>query len=379
MKQVFNLARLFFLITFLLISFVNTIYAQDFLVEEDLRLSWVFYDEEQNVMLPFLDNSNEQPVAIHLSIDKDYGNEAYLMLEIPEGTSLLIGDKFITYFDENTTQYYSLDSIQDQFNIGANQLTLYNKHKFQNPARAKVGFIHKTFDSSINVNPISSRDADRKADFLKLIILLIFTFFVVLYTLFPSDLFEFFSIQTLLTFRYTETAFIKYRSLTKTQTLVIIYQAALLGGILIIYLNYYNNPFGETFFMRTNPLIGWFIILTIVLIFIFLKFVLISIVSVLFKVSEKINFYLIEFLRMAMIFYSVIFIILSFAVINHFYVVGSILDKLVLVVVIFNLVRFIILFFKFRRTVTMKSLHLFSYLCTTELIPMILGLKFFLK
>ena len=80
-----------------------------------------------------------------------------------------------------------------------------------------------------------------------------------------------------------------------------------------------------------------------------------------------------------MMFYSLVFVVLTFIVINQFYLVQAALQRILTMVIIFNIVRFVILYFKFRRTVPMKSLHLFSYLCTTELIPIILGMKFFLK
>jgi len=373
------LRKYILLIGMLLNTNLVNLFANDFLVEEDLRLSWVYYDESQQVMLPFLDNSSENPVAIHLSIEQDYGNEAYLMIDIPRKSSLFINNKFIQYFDEKITKYFLLDSLQNYVEIETIQFTLYNKSEFENPTQAQIGFIHQKFDSALNVNPISQRIIDSKTDFLKIIILLIVAFFVVLYTLFPSDLIEFLNFQTIVTFRYTETAFIKYRTLTKTQSLVIVYQATLLAGILIIYLNYYNNPFGETFFMRINPILGWLILFGLVLLFIFLKFILINIISVLFKVSDRINFYFIEFLRMAMFFYSIIFIVLCYIVINRFYVLSSFLESLIYAVIVFNIIRFIFIYFKFRRTVSLKSLHLFSYLCTTELIPIVLGLKFFLK
>ena len=369
-------------ISFLAMLFIangQIVFGQNFLVEEDLRLDWVFYDDDEKVMLPFLDNGNEAPVAMHLSIDLDYGKEACLMIDIPVNTSLFLENKFVRHYDENAIRYFSLDSLSNIFETETLQLTLYKKGSFENPTDAKIGFIHKTFDSAINVNPIAVRDVDKRSNYIKIIILVLFTFFVVLHTLFPSELLAFLSLQTLVTFRYTNTAFTKYRSLTKTQTLVIIYQAALLAGILIIFLNYYNNPLGQVFFLKINPIFGWLIIFGIVLILMFLKYVLISIISILFGLADKINFYFIEFLRMAMIFYSIMFVILSYTVINKFYLVDILLESLIFIVIFFNLIRFIIIYFKFRRSITMKSLHLFSYLCTTELIPIIIGLKFFLK
>jgi len=363
----------------LLFSGGRVIFGQDFLVEEDLRLDWVFYDEKEKVMLPFLDNSNENPVAIHLALDVDHGKEAYLMLEIPSNTSLFIENKMVEYVDEQATRFFLLDSLKNIFEKDTLQLTLFYKDEFENPVNAKIGFIHRTFDSSLNVNPITGRNLDSRGDYMKIIILAIVTFFVTLYTLFPYDLFDFLSFRTLITFRYTDTAMTKFRSITKTQTLVILYHAALSACIVYIFLNYYYNPFGNIFIMRINPIFAWILIFGIMLLSLVFKYILIGIISILFGLSDKINFYFIEFLRMAMIFYSLIFVIISFAIINHIYSLDVLLETLLYAVILFNIIRFILIYFKFRATLSIKNLHLFSYLCTTELIPIVLGFKFFIK
>lgn len=355
------------------------LFGQDFLVEQDLRLDWVFYDKDDNVMLPFLDNSNESPEAIHLSLDAQFGNDVYLKIEVPANTSFFIDNKLMRHYEEKITRYFLLDSIMNQLNQQKIRLTLYRSEQFDNPANASIGFIHTNFDASMNVNPVVTRELNYENDYLMLIILIVFTFFVVLFTLFPHDLFDFLSLRTLITFRFTDTAMIKYRSITNTQTLVIVFHAALSASLLLIFLKYYSNPFGDIFFMKINPIFGWLSVFCLLIFFLFLKFVLISIISSLFGISDKINFYFIEFLRVAFIFYSLLFVIISFAVINQFYFVGILLESLVVIIIIFNLIRFLIIYFKFRATVSVKNLHLFSYLCTTELIPLVLGLKFFLK
>ena len=371
--------RILLIIVILIGTNSGSAIADDFLVEEDLRLSWVFYDESEELMLPFLDNSSENPHSIHLLLEQEYGNEAFLRLKIPSKTSLFVENKFIEHFNEYSIKLYSIDSLKGVHSSNNIRLTLFNKGRLKSPPESEVGFVNKRFDTAMTVNPVARRNSDYTIDYFKLVILLIFTFFVVLYSLFKSDLFDFMSLQTLVTFRYTETALFKYRSLTKTQTLVIAFFAAMLASILIVFLNYFDNPLKNSFLLKFNPLIGWFFLFLAVLLLIFLKFILISIISLMFKIGEKINFYLIEYLRMSMIFYSVIFVILSYTVINHFYYVEDLLQSLIGIVIAFNLLRLFILFFKFRRTVSIKSLHLFSYLCTTELIPIVLGFKFFLK
>jgi hypothetical protein len=275
--------------------------------------------------------------------------------------------------------YFSIDSISTHLNGQPLTITLYNEKGFSQPVYAKIGFRHNTFDASLNVNPITDRAKDHRQDYLEIIILSVLTFFVILYVLFPSDLFEFFSFNSLITFRYTDTAFTKYRSITKTQILVIVYEAAILAGIILIFANYYYNPFGAVFFIRINLIFGWLIIFLLVALAIFLKYVLIGTMSTLFDISDKTNFYFIEYLRMAMMFYSMVFIVISFIIINRIYALQSVLEFMVILIVAFNLIRFVVIYFKFRRMVSIKNLHLFSYLCTTELIPLIIGFKFFLK
>jgi hypothetical protein len=354
-------------------------HSQDFLVEKDLRLDWTFYSEDEQIVLPFLDNNDESPFAIHLVNDLDYGRGTYLKVEIPSSTSLFIENKFIFHFDESTVRLFSIDSLRTQLSRDNLYLTLYNKKGFESPPASSIGFIHNTFDTAMNVNPISTREIDTRNDYIKIIILLVFTFFVVLHTLLPSELMEFYSLGSLLTFRYTDTYLTKFRIITKTQTLVIVYQAAMLSAIMMISLHYYNNPLGASLMMRLNPIFGWLIIFALTLIMIFFKYLLITIVSHLFGITDRINFYFVEYLRMAMIFYSIIFAIISYTVINRFYSLEDLLKALILVVIIFNFLRFIVIYFKFQRNISIKNLHLFSYLCSTELIPIVIGLNFFIK
>jgi hypothetical protein len=356
-----------------------TAYSQDFLVEKDLRLDWTFYSQDEQTVLPFLDANDESPYAIHLLHDLDYGKGTFLKVQIPAASSLFIENKFVFHFDKDTTRLFSIDSLRSQLSRDYLYLTLYSKAGFEAPPASSIGFLRRDFDTDMNVNPISHREIDARNDYIKIIILLVFTFFVLLHTLLPSELREFYSIGSLFTFRYTDTYLTKYRIITKTQTLVIVYQAAMLAAIMIVSLHYYNNPLGASFVMRVNPIFGWMMIFALTLALIFFKYILITIVSYLFGISDRINFYFVEYLRMAMIFYSMIFAVISYVVINRFYALDGLLKALIVIVIIFNFLRLIVIYFKFQRNISIKNLHLFSYLCSTELIPIVIGLNFFVK
>ncbi len=356
-----------------------TINGQDFLIEKDLRLDWTFYSEDQEEILPFLDHNNESPYAIHLNTSLNYGKETYLRLEIPGNASLFLGNKYISHYPNKTTRLFSIDSLRSHLKQDNIHLTLYKRTGFSTPPASSVGFLHNTFDTSMDVNPIKLREIGTQDDFLKIIVLLVFTFFVILYTIFPAELMDFYSITNLITFRFTDTYLMKYRSITKIQTLIIVFQGTMLASIMFISLHYYNNPLEDTFLKGFPPFVMWLTIVFATLIFIFLKYILISIVSILFGITERINFYFIEYVRMAMIFYSVIFIILAYVIINHFYSIQDLLNTLIIIAISFNFIRLIMIYFKFRNNISIKNLHLFSYLCSTELIPIVIGLNFFVK
>jgi hypothetical protein len=372
--------KVFSVLLFLCFTLVSQLAdARDFLVKKDLRLDWIFLSDEQHQMLPFLDNDSEKPHAIHILISPDYGKETFLKVEIPSGTSLFIENRFLRHFDTKTTKLFPIDSLFTHYHHDSLYLTFYNKAEFTAPPAAAIGYRYNFFDTEMNVNPILYRDIDSKEDYLKIIILVVFTFFVVLHTLLPAELLDFYNLRNLLTFRYTDTLLTKFRSLTKTHTIVIIYQAAMLASIMIISLYYYNNPLGDRNFLRINPVVGWMAIFIITAVLIFFKYILIAILSYLFGIGERINFYFLEYLRMAMIFYTLIFIVISYTIINHFHFLHSLLSTLIVAVIIFNFLRLIVIYFKLRGMIPIKNLHLFSYLCSTELIPIVIGLNFFVK
>ena len=136
---IFN-SKFFLMIMLALMTGGKTAFGQDFLEKENLRLNWVFYDQSEKVMLPFLENSNNRPVAIYLSTELNIGKEAYLMIEIPGNTSLFVDGKFIDHFDKNTTKYFGLDSLHRELNSDKFQLTLYNKKSFETRPEARIGF-----------------------------------------------------------------------------------------------------------------------------------------------------------------------------------------------------------------------------------------------
>ncbi len=367
------------MVIFLLTS--RATHAQDdaFYVRKDLHLDWVYYDEDEEVMLPFLETSGDQPRAIHLHLKPGYGKNAFLKIKIPSNTSLFIDNRLIDYLPDDTLAYFSADSLAKRFGNEEFVITLFNKNGFQKPVEALIGFKRKITDELVEVNPVRARKIDQKIDYIKIIVLTIFIIFVMIYTLAQAELFDFYDIRWLFTFRYTDTIIMKYRNFTKQQLVVVIFYSSLLSGLFLVFLHYHPSSLTGGLMFNINLLLEWLMITGIIVGLIFLKFVLVWAMSWLFKITDRVNIYMIEFLRSGIIFFSVIFIIVSFTLINYPGSLTNLMEKIIYFAIAFYFLRFLLLFFKFHQNTSIKNLHLFSYLCATELIPMIIGINYFLK
>jgi hypothetical protein len=352
---------------------------QDFRLDFDLQDSWRYQRGKDGAHLPFQKSTVASPKAIHLKLLLEVKNATHLRISIPASSSLFIEGRFIKYFEENHVGLFDADSLSRVLGVLEMHLTLYNKRGFSVPPLAGFGRMQPEAAVPIEVNPVSARSRDDRHNYLKIIILLVFTLFVALFTVVPGEMREFYSIKNLVVFRFTSTYMDTFRTITKQQWMVVIYQSALLAAIMTIALHYYHAPDALRFLVEIDILFGWLLAFAITLIALLLKYILIFIVSSLFDVASSINFYFIEYLRMTTLFYSIVFVILSFTVVNYFFGLQQVIGGLAPVVIGFYLVRFGVIFFKFQRNLPIKNLHLFSYLCSTELIPIIIGLKFFLK
>jgi len=131
--------------------------------------------------------------------------------------------------------------------------------------------------------------------------------------------------------------------------------------------------------IKPDGIIEYLKILSIVAIGLISKVVLIAIVSNLFGNSKIPAFYVKEMLNINLFFV----IILFFSSILIFLLNGLIpafwLPITLYAVLAFYVIRLILLYFKILKLSSFTNLYLFSYFCTTEIFPFLIGLKYFMR
>jgi hypothetical protein len=109
------------------------------------------------------------------------------------------------------------------------------------------------------------------------------------------------------------------------------------------------------------------------------KYLLIQAVGSVFKLSGVTHVHFYEYLLFSRVFYTAV-VFLQFALFLVAPVWVSVIAEVIIwVVLLFNIVRIVVINSVLSRLTSAKNLYLFSYLCTTELIPLLIGIKILIK
>ncbi len=127
----------------------------------------------------------------------------------------------------------------------------------------------------------------------------------------------------------------------------------------------------------TWGILVWVILALAIQFTFFLKFLLIRMFGWLFNVSSDQSRHFQEFQSMNNSFSLILYLLISFSIYIRFVFPVFSLKILAVMVGIYLVFRLINLFFKIRHLGAYSNLYIFSYLCSTELIPTLLGLSLF--
>ena len=352
---------------------------EGFNVVKDLKSEWLFYNSKEANYLPYIPENGQQTNAIHFFLNIDRYPGESLIVNYPDNTSLWIDDKLIQNYAKSELVITRIDSLREIIPGEELHIILYNPNKNFNQLRTIVGHEATTWNSYDQLNKITKRKDFAEKDSFLIITLIIISLFTLLFQLFPKDFRDFFNIGSLFLVSTASDDFFKPKTQLKAQMIFLLALSSLIAFLLVVY-HYYQPLQPLTSLLGDAGVIGsWMIITFLTYLVIISKYLLIYLASALFNIGDKINYYFFEIVILSMVFYTLLFILLAGIELLSFSSTESFIKIMVYPIVVFYILRLIILFFKIRSGTSIKNLHLFSYLCSTELLPIVIGLKYFFK
>jgi len=155
-----------------------------------------------------------------------------------------------------------------------------------------------------------------------------------------------------------------------------LFHSGVLAFLILLIDQYGFVSFVDKLTFSDSKIINWLFLTLIIQLSFFLKYLLIRYIGLLFDIGSVSNYYFYEYMRISMVFFIFVLIITSLSVITVPYLVQGLSNLIIYATIVFMLARFLMLFTRIGKQATFKNVHLFSYLCTTELVPIIIGVKY---
>jgi len=343
-------------------------------VVKSLNEDWLIFSKKFEAYVPYSTSSRDNVTAINQLLDLDKFKNYHLNFIAAPDLALFINKKLIYKNTSKKTKYIQIriEELTDESSTNKELLTFYNPTHRLPLNNVFIGFEKKPAKvQSIDKIKIFKRVIN-KTDIYVVCYLVILSLLAILRTRYPRRFSEFFSFNYMLPNNTSDDLVIK-----SVSTPGIIFLLINSFAITLIYL-LTNHFLTQNGFQVGELSLGYFFKVSIIVILIFIgKFIFMKIVGWIFDIEEivKIQFFeLVKvFLNFNILIVSLLIASLSFPYFTHKFTTSIFIYLLVLVFLIVVLRNSLLIF----KLSGFRNLYLFSYLCTTEILPFVIMIKIF--
>ncbi len=341
---------------------------------KDFSNDWLFFDGKKS--LPLVRKSDFKGNAIKFSLDPRTLEGAFLKIEYPSEFALFVNDNLYATADQKLE--VGVDKLlknKKELNITlyADELNPYllksNAFKIVNADVTSIG------DDVVLINP---RKREIFNNFYIVSSVFILAYFTVLMVYYPRTVFEYFKVGRAFSAREMDENLLKSRPFTGVNVSIFLFFSLLLAQLIVstVYLaDLFPEKsifYSETFWMS---IWNWAKVTLLVFLFVHIKFLVLLIFTRLFNLHSFLNSHFMNNIRLCLIaisLLSVVVAVLYFGVYGYHHDVYLSIYRIILIGII---PISVVIFIKLMASASFKNLHLFSYICGTELIPYVLILS----
>ncbi len=349
---------------------------------KDLKNDWKIFSEEENALVPYIEEINPKTKNVYIVIVPDEYRENGISLRFKNKSALFINNKLVYNASEPLSVVLSIDSLAGIYGQPQMLMSLYSEEGIHDIETSIVSYSDKNRSLLSKMDHLSILPLDRGPiwDFMKIGAIIILILYAVLVNIGNRVFNDYYNIINSFIRASTDEFLNRSKKITRIDLVFIIVLAVVLSFFIVIALYQFGfqdnsnalTSFGSLFakwLWLFLFFLGWFM----------LRFILISLSSDLFKMREVGTIHTFEFLRITNFYSLLIFLLLVLSVFIIQISLALFTDIIIYSIVIISFIRAVILYLKFLNSSNYTKLYLFAYLCSAELLPVIVGLKFLLK
>lgn len=359
----------------LFISSVDILAQSDTVVVKDFAKDWMFFDSEKK--LPLVKKSDFEGNTVHFYVDQSTLQNSYLSIDYPFEFSVFINGQLF-----KTAVGNALFSIEDQKAISSRAEIIIYSNKL-NPYLLNTTSL-KIIDTSLDplqedVVLVNPRNREVFTNFYLLSIIGLLIYFTIIATYSGRSIAEYFKIERALSPRELDENLLKTRIFTGANVTIYLFICLLIAH-LIMSTVYLSGAFPERELFYPSSVMdaigNWLRLSFVLLTGLFLKYLLLQLASSLFQVRDFLNSHFYNFLRLSLMIALALSVITGIVYYSIYNYQNEIYSAFYQIMLLASLPVIFILYLKLMNASSYKNLHLFSYLCATELIPFVVILSF---
>jgi hypothetical protein len=370
-----RLSLLYFLFCLSVTHNVNGSGENTLIKEKDLKGEWKFFDGKKYSIVAIEDQHN----TIYLQIDPIATPKHYLIIQSEQFLDIFIEGQLIA--SQVVQQIISLDSLSKQFSGKPFQVAIHARELI-NLQKLETNLSVKGAQQNSNRSPDTSielREPGSFRDFVVLVLVILFVYWVISIRVSPRLFADYFSVTKLFFGRETE----DYQYFRITSATILFYGFSCLTLSLFFFItdHFYDIPVipGMNSANSFIYFIGQWLLLSLILFSALLvKIILLFMLANIFDIKEIAGFQFFNFMRLLLI----ILVLLTLSISSYYLLHGleptvyQVFYKILGWVMLFWIVM---IFFKLVSRVPFSLIHLFLYICATEIIPFLVTVKILYK
>ncbi len=396
-----NLCIIFLLWQTVFLAIYTPLYAftlpRQYALVRDMQADWQVYDAQYGAYVPYFAERHNKPKSVSFWLDLDDNQHYILMFKVKAPLYFFINGTLCKSFtpknnhkknensndtmvesEKNTWIGMQLDSLKKLFPEDSKIFcTLYDPQK--NLPLSALCIVTKNIpQETILKTPIKTdtltrmvRPANGK-DWAVMVSIFLLVVFTLLWNIYPRGLLSYMSFQSSLSPLARKDMNLLQKPLGLANLLLIFGHSF---QIAVVFWVYQMTTTAQS--LGSLAVLGnYFYIGLLVFSLFFLKYLFLRVSGVLLNTSKSIvNMHFFEFGRLSYIFYSVLLILPLYCWISAPQYMPMYVDSLKYLLLIFHLLQsFFVSFWVFKQ-IEYKNLYLFYYLCTTEIVPLLFGMK----
>ncbi len=369
-------------------TFATPIDSANYLSFKDLQAEWQVYDDKYKAYVPYISSRHKGTKTISFWLDTEKNKPYYLVIKLQKDEYFFINQQLHQVISKEGWQAYKIDSLQKLYNDKTLFLTFYNK-------TASVGLIDSfigVFSAKISNKKVAKNITTTLQEYFRqkinnprtsiiiLVGILIFAFYTLLWNIYPRHFYNFLNIKKLFSLARREDENALNKPLSAGNVLFVVGCVLLAGyfGLMFHEVQNYKIPF----LAREG---GFFVDIYNFLVFILIfgalimgKLILIVFLEKLLGLDKISNAHFYEHIRFSQTLYVLL------CGLGLYYFVASpsqilVFKALSSIILLFGFIgRSIFLWIHVNKISGVRNIYLISYLCASEIIPLLIYIKLLL-